>query len=269
MARIENVDFGLGHVAAIGLRFRKLERQVVFAPEDEKSRLLLAHPSLPFGISIHIRAVVVKKVALNVGLGRLVEKGKFIAPQIRVIAFYIRIVPDMARPRRLQRQEICAKRAFVSSAIGPKGAARLPIRSQTFVVRHSVLDNESLDPLRMCQRYAKTDGTAVVLHVKSKTRESERFGEVGHDLRVVIKCVSEFFRVRPVAVSEARVIRRDKVIAIGKPGEERLEHARRRGKSVQQEKRRRVFRAGLPVKDRESIYLYRAIKSRVFHETFL
>jgi hypothetical protein len=35
VTRIEDVDFGLRHVSAIGLRFRKLERQVVFAPEDE------------------------------------------------------------------------------------------------------------------------------------------------------------------------------------------------------------------------------------------
>ncbi len=38
---------------------------------------------------------------------------------------------------------------------------------------------------------------------------------------------------------------------------------------MQQEKRWRVFRPGLSVKDGESIYLYRAIKSRVFHGTFL
>jgi hypothetical protein len=38
---------------------------------------------------------------------------------------------------------------------------------------------------------------------------------------------------------------------------------------MQQEKRRRVSGAGLPVKDRKPIYLYRAIKSRVFHATFL
>jgi hypothetical protein len=29
MARIEDVDFGLRNVAAIGLRFQKLERQIV------------------------------------------------------------------------------------------------------------------------------------------------------------------------------------------------------------------------------------------------
>ena len=34
---------------------------------------------------------------------------------------------------------------------------------------------------------------------------------------------------------------------------------------MQQQKRRRVFRAGLSVKDGEPIYLCRAIKSRVLH----
>ena len=38
---------------------------------------------------------------------------------------------------------------------------------------------------------------------------------------------------------------------------------------MQQQKRRRVFRPGLSVKDGESIYLYRAIRSRLFHGTFL
>ena len=56
-----------------------------------------------------------------------------------------------------------------------------------------------------------------------------------HDLGVVIERIRELFRVRPVAVAEARVIGRDQVIAIGEPGEERLEHSRGRGESVQQE----------------------------------
>src|SRR5580704_3385589 len=59
------------------------------------------------------------------------------------------------------------------------------------------------------------------------------------------------------------------MIAIGKPGEKRLEHPRGRWESVQQEKRRGVFWPGLSVKDGESIYLYRAIKSRVFHGALL
>src|SRR3981081_2427317 len=58
MTRIEDMDFGVRHVPAISLRFRKLERQVVFAPEIEKPSLLLAHPSLPLGVGVDVGAVV-------------------------------------------------------------------------------------------------------------------------------------------------------------------------------------------------------------------
>ena len=75
--------------------------------------------------------------------------------------------------------------------------------------------------------------------------------KVIHDLGDVIEGVGKFFRVRPVAVSEARVVRRDEMIPIGQPREERLELPRRSWKTMQQEKRRRVFRAGLSVKNRQ------------------
>src|SRR5207253_1954552 len=83
-----------------------------------------------------------------------------------------------------------------------------------------------LNPVRMGQGHTKTNRAAVILHVKRVAREPERFGEMIYDFGVVIERVCEFFRVRPVAVPKARVIGRDKVRAIGKPGEERLEHPR-------------------------------------------
>ena len=75
--------------------------------------------------------------------------------------------------------------------------------------------------------HAKTHGPAIILHVERVAREPQRFGEMIHDVGVVIERVREFLRIRPVAVSEAGVIGRDQVIAIGQPGEERLEHPRR------------------------------------------
>ena len=134
---------------------------------------------------------------------------------------------------------------------------------------HGVLHDESLNPFRMGEDHAKTNRAAIILHIKRVAREAERFGEVAHDLGDVIERVREFFRVRPIAVPETGIIRRDEVITIRKPREERLEHARGRGKTVQQKKRWRFLRAGLSVKDGEPIDLYRAIKSRVFHGTFL
>jgi hypothetical protein len=116
-------------------------------------------------------------------------------------------------------------------------------------VRHGVLDDERLDSVRMGQGHAKPHGAAVILHVQRVAREPERFGEVIHDLSVVIERIREGFRVRPVAVSEAWVVGRDEVITIGQPGEQRLEHSRRRGQTVEQENGRRIFRAGLSVEN--------------------
>src|SRR5580658_10852458 len=81
MPSIDDVHFGLRHVAAIGFRLRWIERKLILAPDHEQARLLLAHPRLPLWISIDIRAVVVEEVALNLGLARLVQKVKFIGPQ--------------------------------------------------------------------------------------------------------------------------------------------------------------------------------------------
>jgi hypothetical protein len=61
--------------------------------------------------------------------------------------------------------------------------------------------------------------------------------------------VSELFGIRPIAVSEARVVRSDHAIAIGEAGEKRLEHSRRRRQTVQQQECWRVSRTSLPVEN--------------------
>src|SRR5438132_9207947 len=135
------------------------------------------HPSLPPGIVFDVGAVVVKEVALNLDLTGLIEKSKFICPQIWVIAFHVRIASDMARPRRLQRQEVGTKRAFVDSTISPIGPTRLPVRPQAFVVRHSILDYETHDSVGMSQCHAKSLGAAVNRHVNRVALESRSLKE--------------------------------------------------------------------------------------------
>src|SRR6266481_5381773 len=72
VAAIDNVDFGLRHIAAIGFGFRGVERGLILTPDHQQSRLLLSHPSLPFGVTLDVGAVVVEKVALDVGLAGLI-----------------------------------------------------------------------------------------------------------------------------------------------------------------------------------------------------
>jgi hypothetical protein len=96
MTGVENVNLSVRHIVAIGLRLREIEREVLLAPDHQQERLLLAHPCLPLGVILYVRAVAVEEIALNVGLARLLEKIKFIGPEIRVIAFDVGIVADMA-----------------------------------------------------------------------------------------------------------------------------------------------------------------------------
>src|SRR5438067_13030619 len=95
-----------------------------------------------------------------------------------------------------------------------------------------VLDNESFYAFRMRKCHAKADRTAVILHVKSVARESEGAGEPIHDLAQEIESVREFFRSRPVAVSEDGIIQSDKMKPIRETGERRLEHPGRRWQSM-------------------------------------
>ena len=102
---------------------------------------------------------------MNIRLAGLIEKGKFIGPEIGVVAFHIGVVSDVTRPRGRQRQKIGAQRAFVSGAIGPKGTTGLPIRAQAFVMCDRILDDESFDAIGMGQDHAKTHRATVILHV--------------------------------------------------------------------------------------------------------
>src|SRR6202043_3471655 len=133
---VEDVDFRVRYVLAIAPRLAQVKREIVFAPDDQKLWAGIPEPGLPLGVGVDVRAVVIEKVTLNIHLAGLAKKGKFIGPQIGVIAFHVGIASDMTRPRRLQRQQVGTKRAFVGGAVGPKGPTRLPYRAQALVVRH-------------------------------------------------------------------------------------------------------------------------------------
>jgi len=167
MTGVKNVNLSIRHILPVPLRFAEIERQVIPAPDHHQARLLLAHPCLPLRVGVHVGAVV-EQITLNLGLAGLTQKIKLIGPDIGVVEFDIRVewrVRVVASDSRFAPQ--CA---FIGGAIGSKGSPRLPSRAQAFVVCDSVLHDQSLDLVRMRQGHAKTDGTAVTLHVKSVVR---------------------------------------------------------------------------------------------------
>src|ERR1700675_2464753 len=72
---VENVNLSVRYIPAIGFRLREFKREVILAPNHQQPRLPLAHPRLPLGVGVDVRAVVIEEVALNIRLAGLAEKG--------------------------------------------------------------------------------------------------------------------------------------------------------------------------------------------------
>jgi hypothetical protein len=58
-------------------------------------------------------------------------------------------------------------------------------------VRDCVLDDHRLHLFRVSERHAKSDRTAVVLHVERIPLELQLVGEIFHDFRKMVKGVAE------------------------------------------------------------------------------
>ena len=169
----------------------------------------------------------------------------------------------------VQREQVGPQRGLVCGAVRPERTPCLPVRAEAFVVGDGVLNDQGFDALRVSERHPKADRSAVVLHVKGVLGQVQRLGEVIHHLGDVVEGVRELLWRRRIAVPEARIVGSDHVKLTGQPREQRLEHARRRRKSVKQQKGRRVFRPGLAVEDREAVHFHGAVRDMLGHRRLL
>src|ERR1700680_3153011 len=65
---VENVNLSVRYIPAIGLTLREFELEVILAPNHQQTRLTFAHPRLPLGVGLDVRAVVIEEVTLNIHL---------------------------------------------------------------------------------------------------------------------------------------------------------------------------------------------------------
>ena len=80
----------------------------------------------------------------------------------------------------------------------------------------SILDDQRLNPFRMRERKAKADRAAIVLHEENVAMQIESHRELIHDGRQMVESVREGSRVRRPAMTEAGIVRRDQMVAVGK-----------------------------------------------------
>jgi hypothetical protein len=88
MTSLENVHFGIGHVAAVCLGLLDLERRVEAAPQNQERRLVTAEPLLPRRIAGDVGSVVIKQVHLDVTLAGTAQEREFVGPEVGVVQRY-------------------------------------------------------------------------------------------------------------------------------------------------------------------------------------
>ncbi len=91
---------------------------------------------------------------------------------------------------------------------------------------HRILYDERLHPLCVGQGNTKANRSTVVLHVKRVARQANSQRKVAHDRSDAVKGIVEPLRIWPVAVAVARIVRRNQVVAVGQPRQQRLKHSR-------------------------------------------
>src|ERR1700722_11983657 len=73
VARIQEVNSGIRNILAKSLRSRWNEEWIVLAPDRQQRRLRLPEVLLKFGIELHVRCIVEKKIKLNLFVAGTLE----------------------------------------------------------------------------------------------------------------------------------------------------------------------------------------------------
>jgi hypothetical protein len=265
VARVEEMDLGVGHVPPVGLGLGDQEGRVVPAPRHQQRRPVLAQPLLPGRVAGDVGAVVVEQVGLDVVHAGPAEEGELVGPQVRVVLLRDRAAADVTLPGGGGREEVLAQRRLVGGAVRPERAAGVPQRAEPVGVRDRVLHDHRPHAGGVLGRQPEADRAAVVLHEQGVAAQAELLGEALDDLGQVIEGVGEDGRIGGVAVPEARVVRGDQVEGVGQPGQQRFPHPRGGREAVQEQDRRPVGRARLAVEDRHPVDVGRLV-DRVTHK---
>jgi len=191
VAGVEDVYLGVWHVPSAGLGLLDLERGGVAAPHDLQGWLAFAKPVIPGGIARDVGAVVVEQIGLDVLLAGPAEEGELVGPQVRVVVLGVRAGSDVALPRRVLGEEVLSQRGLVCLAVSPELSPGLPQRAQIVFVGDGILDDERVEPLRVCDREPESQRAAVILHDEGVCGQPESLGEIAEDCGQVVEGVRE------------------------------------------------------------------------------
>ena len=110
---------------------------------------------------------------------------------------------------------------------------------------------------------------AVVKDVQRKLIETYDLGEAVDHVGNAVECVSEFFSLRHVGLTEPGKVRRDHEESIGEQRDQITKHVARARETVQQQQLRRIGWPRFTIEDLETVDIGRAISDNRQHEDLL
>ena len=172
------MNLSLVNVAPVGLRARRKEERIIFAPNRQQGRLVRAEEVLKLWIESDIRLIVAEQVELNASITwfrkvDLIQRIAFRRNQ-RWIGDAISVLPF----RRLGTEKGAQRVPVFRRGLFPIGLDRVPaFRIQTLFVGVAVLRNDRRNPFRIAKREAKANGRAIVENVNGVVFKAKRLRE--------------------------------------------------------------------------------------------
>ena len=256
------MHLGLRQVLAVGQRAGDGERKVVLPPHDEGRRLVLPKVGLPSRIRGDIGAVIVEELQLDVDHARSTQERVFALPGLRIDPLGVRALAHVPLPGGLERQEVRAHRGLMRRPVGPERSTRRPEIRQPLGVGDGVLHDQRVHALGVGQGETEPDRAAIVLQVEGVAVGPLLLQEVVDDLRQVVEGIQEHVRCRRGATAEPWIVRRQQMEPVGQTWNQLAEHHRRGRKPMQEDERRVLCVAGLPVENAEAVDRHRPVPDR-------
>jgi len=191
VASIEEVDFGVGYITAVGLCARREKEGIVLAPNGEEGRTVGGEIFMELGVKGDVFCVVEKEIELNFVVAGPGEESEIEGVRFRCDQSFIRDAVDVLPLGCFGGKHSADGFAVCGTGVAPVGLNRSPAGAQTFFVSVAILRDDPGDALGSRHCEAKTGGGAVVENVNRITLQADGVGEGGDDFREIVEGVCE------------------------------------------------------------------------------
>src|ERR1700722_2801845 len=174
---VEKTHLGVRDIAFESLGSGRQKERIVFAPNGQKRRLVLAEVTLKLRIQSDVRSIVAEEIELNfisVGTRQIVIVERIsIRRDARRVGNTVGVLPE----RRFGGEEGAYRFAVCLRRVLPVSPDRFPSLAETLFVGVAVLRDDGGDPLGVAQRQSEAGRRAVIENIDREPVKTDDLGK--------------------------------------------------------------------------------------------